>query len=321
VISANLFQMAFNFGSGFGVPQQPAFSQFQQAAAHASTFGVQSFGAQPNAPAFGAQGMGGAQGFATPAPNPFAAACAPNSPHQGGFGAAAPAIGFATQGSGFGVAPAPNAFGAPSFNTAPASGGFGASAAPASFNAGGTVGFQSQTYGAQPGFSKQAGDKGDGNAAQFAAAFSSASCLAPSTSTASSSAPLFATTSSTITQCFPPPFGESPVPALPGASHSNAGRPLQSFREAIQTIDSMIARMNVRTLPILSQIALFSNDVKSRSHLFSQLEPSRTSLPPNARQSLLRSRSFLQLGVLHLHPSLCRFLSHSHRCRNVQGIT
>ena len=51
--------MAFNFGSGFGVPQQPAFSQFQQAAAPASTFGVQSFGAaQPNAPAFGAQGVG-----------------------------------------------------------------------------------------------------------------------------------------------------------------------------------------------------------------------------------------------------------------------
>ncbi len=92
------------------------------------------------------------------------------------------------------------------------------------------------------------------NAAQFAAAFSSASCLAPSTSTASSSASLFATTSSTITQCSPPLFGESPAnsgPALPGASHSNPGRPLQSFREAIQTMDSMIARMDVRTLPIL----------------------------------------------------------------------
>lgn len=95
------------------------------------------------------------------------------------------------------------------------------------------------------------------NADQFAAAFSSASCLAPSTSTASSSAPLFATTSSTIIQCFPRPSGESPAPALSGASHSNPGRPLQSFREAIQTIDSMIARMDVRTLPIFSQTALF----------------------------------------------------------------
>ena len=90
------------------------------------------------------------------------------------------------------------------------------------------------------------------NAAQFAAAFSSASCLVPSTSTASSTAP-----SSTIIQCFPRPSGESPAPALPGASHSNPGRPLQSFREAIQTIDSMIARMDVRTLPIFSQTALF----------------------------------------------------------------
>jgi hypothetical protein len=85
--------------------------------------------------------------------------------------AAAPAIGLANQGSGFGAAPAPNyiygnAFGAPSFNAAPASGGFsaygfGVCAAPASFNAGGMVGFQSQTYGAQPAFSKSAGDKGD----------------------------------------------------------------------------------------------------------------------------------------------------------------
>jgi hypothetical protein len=86
--------MAFNFGSGFGVPQQPAFSQFQQAAAPASTFGVQSFGAQPNAPAFGDQGMGGAQGFATPAPNQFSAAGA-------GFG------------TGFGAQPNAPAFGAP----------------------------------------------------------------------------------------------------------------------------------------------------------------------------------------------------------------
>ena len=185
--------MAFNFGSGFGVPQQPAFSQFQQAAAPASTFGVQSFGAQPNAPAFGAQGVGGAQGFVTPATGQFGAQGASGfgqatttlpqgsafgaAAQQGGFGAtgyAAPqggfapalsAIGFGNQGSGFGVAPAPNAFGAPSFNGAPTSGGFGgtgfgAGAAPASFNAGGTVGFQSQTYGAQPAFSKQAVDKG-----------------------------------------------------------------------------------------------------------------------------------------------------------------
>jgi hypothetical protein len=234
VISANLFEMAFNFGSGFGVPQQPAFSQFQQSAP-ASTFGVQSFGAQPNAPAFGAQGLGGAQGFATSAPNQFSAAGAgfgtgfgaqPNAPafgapgmgsaqgfvtpatgqfgaqgtsgfgqatttlpqgsafgaaaQQGGFGAtayaafqggfapAAAAIGCGNQGSGFGAAPAPNAFRASSFNVAPASGGFGATAfgaaaAPASFNAGGTVGFQSQTYCAQLGFSKSAGDEGDGN--------------------------------------------------------------------------------------------------------------------------------------------------------------
>ena len=179
--------MAFNFGSGFGVPQQPAFSQFQQAAAPAATFGVQSFGAQPNAPAFGAQGMGGAQGFATPATGQFGAQGASGfgqaahvsafgapaqqgglgatgyAAPQAGFGAAAPAIGFATQGSGFGVAPAPNSFGASSFNAAPASAGFGDGAAPASFNAGGTVGFQSQTFGAQPAFSKSAGDKGDGN--------------------------------------------------------------------------------------------------------------------------------------------------------------
>jgi hypothetical protein len=166
----------------------PAPNQF---AAAGAGFGT-GFGAQPNAPAFGAQGMGGAQGFATPAPSQFSAQgasgfgqAAPVSSfgapaqqggfgatgyavHQAGFAAAAPATGFATQGSGFGAAPAPNSFGAPSFNAAPASGGFGgtgfgAGATPASFNAGGTVGFQSQTFGAPPGFSKSAGDKGEGN--------------------------------------------------------------------------------------------------------------------------------------------------------------
>jgi hypothetical protein len=143
--------MAFTFGTG---GSGPAFSQFQLAAASAPSFSSQNFGAQPNAQAFGAQGMGGAQGFATPATGQFGAQGAPGfgqaattlppgsafgaPTQQGGFGAtgfavsqagfaaAAPAVGFGKQGSGFGAAPAPNAFGASSFNGATAVGGLGA---------------------------------------------------------------------------------------------------------------------------------------------------------------------------------------------------
>jgi hypothetical protein len=129
--SAILFQMAFTYGSagsGFAVPQQSAF-QSQQASAPPSTFGVQGFGAQPNAPAFGAQGMGGAQGFATPAPNQFAAV---GAGFGTGFGAQPNARAFGAQGmggtQGF-ATPAPSQF------SAQGASGFGQAAPVSSFGA------------------------------------------------------------------------------------------------------------------------------------------------------------------------------------------